>query len=150
MPRLASFLVLLFYATAAAAADGNSVPWWAWLTALFAVSFAIGIVAVLAGVGGGVLFVPIVGSFFPFHLDFVRGAGLLFALAGTRGGKQHVTRLRRAPDGQPGLRLAGRPLGQPRSVLDLPLPQAGAVFGQRAAPRAVLLLPTASCSSTFL
>ena len=83
MPRLASFLVLFSYAAAAAAADGNSVPWWVWLTALFAVSFAIGIVAVLAGVGGGVLFVPIVGSFFPFHLDFVRGAGLLFALAGT-------------------------------------------------------------------
>jgi len=38
---------------------------------------------VLAGVGGGVLFVPIVGSLFPFHVDFVRGAGLLFALAGT-------------------------------------------------------------------
>ncbi|MEJ0001331.1 MAG: hypothetical protein WDO13_20565 [Verrucomicrobiota bacterium] len=35
----------------------------------------------LAGVGGGVLFVPIVGSFFPFHLDFVRGAGVLLALA---------------------------------------------------------------------
>jgi hypothetical protein len=33
-------------------------------------------------VGGGVLFVPIVGGFFPFHLDFVRGAGLLVALAG--------------------------------------------------------------------
>jgi uncharacterized membrane protein YfcA len=47
------------------------------------VSFIIGIVAVLAGVGGGVLFVPIVGSFFPFHLDFVRGVGLLFALSGT-------------------------------------------------------------------
>jgi uncharacterized membrane protein YfcA len=33
-------------------------------------------------VGGGVLFVPIVGGFFPFHIDFVRGAGLLVALAG--------------------------------------------------------------------
>ena len=32
--------------------------------------------------GGGVLFVPIIGGFFPFHLDFVRGAGLLVALAG--------------------------------------------------------------------
>ena len=28
------------------------------------------------------LFVPIVGGFFPFHIDFVRGAGLLVALAG--------------------------------------------------------------------
>ena len=60
-----------------------AAPWWIWPIALFAVSFVIGIVAVLAGVGGGVLFVPIVGGFFPFHLDFVRGAGLLFALAGT-------------------------------------------------------------------
>ncbi len=42
----------------------------------------LGIVAVLAGVGGGVLFVPIVSGFFPFHLDFVRGAGLLLALCG--------------------------------------------------------------------
>ena len=41
-----------------------------------------GIGAVLGGVGGGVLFVPIISGFFPFHLDFVRGAGLLVALAG--------------------------------------------------------------------
>ena len=56
--------------------------WWAWPLALFLVTFLIGIVAVLAGVGGGVLFVPIVSGLFPFHLDFVRGAGLLLALAG--------------------------------------------------------------------
>jgi uncharacterized membrane protein YfcA len=49
---------------------------------LFIVCFFLGIVAVLGGVGGGVLFVPIVGGFFPFHLDFVRGAGLLVALSG--------------------------------------------------------------------
>ena len=63
--------------------DGVVASWWAWPAALFVVSFAIGEVAVVAGVGGGVLLVPIVVSFFPFHLDFVRGAGLLFALAGT-------------------------------------------------------------------
>jgi hypothetical protein len=63
--------------------DGVVASWWVWPAALFVVSFAIGVVAVVAGVGGGVLFVPIVASFFPFHLDFVRGAGLLFALAGT-------------------------------------------------------------------
>ena len=62
--------------------DGVITAWWIWPLALFAVSFAIGAVAVLAGVGGGVLFVPIVGGFFPFHLDFVRGAGLLLALCG--------------------------------------------------------------------
>ena len=63
-------------------ADGGAALWWIWPIALFAVSFALGIVAVLAGAGGGVLFVPVVGSFFPFHIDFVRGAGLLLALSG--------------------------------------------------------------------
>lgn len=60
---------------------GADLAWWVWPLALFVVCFALGIVAVPAGVGGGVLFVPIVGGFFPFHLDFVRGAGLLVALA---------------------------------------------------------------------
>lgn len=65
-----------------AAAQESSLPWWAWPAILFVVTFLLGIVAVLGGVGGGVLFVPIVGGFFPFHIDFVRGAGLLVALAG--------------------------------------------------------------------
>ena len=68
-------------AQAAGAAAGGGVPWWLWPLALFVVCFLMGIVAVPAGIGGGTLFVPIVGSFFPFHLDFVRGAGLLVALA---------------------------------------------------------------------
>src|SRR6185503_15704675 len=61
---------------------GALMEWWLWPIALLACTFAMGIVAVLAGVGGGVLFVPIVGAFFPFHLDFVRAAGLLLALTG--------------------------------------------------------------------
>jgi len=62
--------------------DGVLTTWWIWPLALFAVCFLIGVIAVLAGVGGGVLFVPLVGGFFPFHLDFVRAAGLLLALSG--------------------------------------------------------------------
>lgn len=58
------------------------VAWWVWPLALFLVTFLLGIAAVLAGIGGGVMFVPIVGGLFPFHLDFVRSAGLLLALAG--------------------------------------------------------------------
>ncbi len=61
---------------------GSRFPWWAWPLLLFIVTFILGIIAVLGGVGGGVLFVPIVGGFFPFNLDFVRGAGLLVALSG--------------------------------------------------------------------
>jgi len=67
---------------ASAARSASVLPWWAWVLALFVVSFVLGVVAVVAGVGGGVLFVPIVGGLFPFHLDFVRGTGLLIALAG--------------------------------------------------------------------
>ena len=62
-------------------ANVSTLPWWFWPLALFVTCFFIGIVAVPAGIGGGTLFVPIVGGFFPFHLDFVRGAGLLVALA---------------------------------------------------------------------
>jgi uncharacterized membrane protein YfcA len=69
-------------AAAAAVAGASNVPWQVWPLALFVVCFVMGIVAVLGGVGGGVLFVPIVSGFFPFSLDFVRGAGLLVALAG--------------------------------------------------------------------
>jgi uncharacterized membrane protein YfcA len=60
----------------------SALPWWGWVILLFLVTFALGVVAVMGGVGGGVLFVPIVSALFPFHLDFVRGTGLLIALAG--------------------------------------------------------------------
>ncbi len=63
-------------------APKSSMPWWGWPVILFVVTFVLGILAVLGGVGGGVLYVPIIGGFFPFNLDFVRGAGLMVALAG--------------------------------------------------------------------
>jgi hypothetical protein len=56
--------------------------WWKWPVILLFVTFVMGVIAVLGGVGGGVLFVPIISGFFPFHLDFVRGTGLLVALSG--------------------------------------------------------------------
>ena len=74
-------LGLALPAQAAAAAATSAVAWWVWPLALFVACFLIGIVAVPAGIGGGTLFVPLIGGFFPFHLDFVRGAGLLVALA---------------------------------------------------------------------
>jgi uncharacterized membrane protein YfcA len=65
----------------AAGTIGDALPWWVWPLSLLVICFVLGMIAVPAGVGGGVLFVPIVSGFFPFHLDFVRGAGLLVALA---------------------------------------------------------------------
>jgi uncharacterized membrane protein YfcA len=80
---LLSILFFICTNSPAFAADGisSTMPWWGWPLLLFVVCFALGIIAVPAGVGGGVLFVPIVGGFFPFHLDFVRGGGLMVALA---------------------------------------------------------------------
>lgn len=61
---------------------GGDKPWWYWPLILFVFCFGLGILAVMAGVGGGVLYVPLVSGFFPFHIDFVRGIGLMVALAG--------------------------------------------------------------------
>lgn len=58
------------------------LPWWGWALILFIFTILLGVVAVIGGVGGGVLFVPIVAAIFPFHFDFVRGAGLMVALCG--------------------------------------------------------------------
>lgn len=84
-PALVGAVALLALAAAPAFGAGlpphAALPWWIWPASLFVVCFVLGIVAVPAGVGGGVLFVPIVGGFFPFHVDFVRGAGLLVALS---------------------------------------------------------------------
>jgi len=77
----ASPALVLASETAPAAATSDYV-WWVWALILFIVTLIMGVLAVLGGVGGGVLFVPIISGFFPFHLDFVRGAGLLVALAG--------------------------------------------------------------------
>lgn len=93
--------------------------WWLWPIALFVLSFAIGVVAVLTGVGGGVLFVPIVSGFFPFHLDFVRGAGLLLALSGALSAAPALLR-----EGLASLRLA-LPLALVGSVTSI----AGALIG---------------------
>ena len=96
-----------------------ATAWWIWPLALFVLTFFLGIVAVIAGVGGGVLFVPIVASFFPFHLDYVRGAGLVLALTGTLAASPTLLR-----SGLASLRLV-LPLALGGSVCSL----AGAVIG---------------------
>jgi uncharacterized membrane protein YfcA len=83
--RLSLLLALTGFSLSAGAAgllpQPDGIAWWIWPLALFLVCFVTGIFAVPAGVGGGVLFVPIVSGFFPFHLDFIRGAGLLVGMA---------------------------------------------------------------------
>ena len=82
---LCSFTFLLCHPVVAQAVqEGGPIPsdgrpWWFWPLVLFFFCLVLGVFAVLAGVGGGVLYVPLVSGLFPFHLDFVRGAGLLVA-----------------------------------------------------------------------
>jgi uncharacterized membrane protein YfcA len=121
-------LCFLFTQSAhAASAAAAPTPWWFWPLALFAACFLMGILAVPAGIGGGTLFVPIIGSFFPFHLDFVRGAGLLVALASAMAAAPML--LRR---GLASLRLA-LPLGLLASVSSM----GGALLGL-AMPEAIV------------
>ena len=117
--RAATFVIALLCSAPAWAGGDAAAPWWIWPAALFALSFAIGIVGVLAGVGGGVLFVPLVSGFFPFHLDFVRAAGLLLALSGALSAAPGLLR-----SGLASLRLA-MPLALVGSITSI----AGALLG---------------------
>ena len=136
MRRRALFVVGLIAACAsspalAAAGAADFMPWWGWPLALFVVCFVLGIVAVPAGVGGGVLFVPIVGGLFPFHLDFIRGGGLLVALASALAASPGLLRI-----GLASLRLA-----LPVSLLVAASQIAGAMLG--------LVLPSSIVQTTL-
>jgi len=72
-------LACAVYAAAGSAAAGQHA-WWFWPLCLFIFTFAIGLVAPVSGVGGGVMFVPITTAFFPFSIDFIRGTGLVMAM----------------------------------------------------------------------
>jgi uncharacterized membrane protein YfcA len=105
------------------------IAWWVWPILLFVAAFLMGIVAVVGGIGGGVLFVPIVGGLFPFNLDFVRGAGLLLALCGALSAAPATLR-----GGIASLRLA-MPLALVGSITAI----AGAYIGLSLPTRAVQL-----------
>jgi len=63
-----------------------------WVVVLFVFTFVIGILAPIGGVGGGVLFVPLAAAFFPFSIDFVRGAGLIMALTSSLSSTPYLIR----------------------------------------------------------
>jgi uncharacterized membrane protein YfcA len=128
------FLSLCTPALAAGLAPSTGVEWWLWPVLLFSVCVVLGILAVPAGLGGGVLFVPIVGALFPFHLDFVRGAGLMVALASSLASSPKLLRLGFAHLG----------LALPISLVVAGSQIAGAYLGLMLAPNLVQLLLGAS------
>ncbi len=68
------------------------MDWWFWPACLFLFTLIIGIIAPISGVGGGVLFVPLTTAFFPFHPDFIRGAGLIMALTSALSSAPHFAK----------------------------------------------------------
>ncbi len=85
--------------TMTAAASAAGVEMWLTMGALLVTGFVIGTVAIVAGVGGGVLFVPLATALFSLHVDFIRGAGLMVALIGAAAAapplmRQRLSRLR--------------------------------------------------------
>jgi len=97
----------------------SNLQWWVWALLLFAFTLVLGVVAVIGGVGGGVLFVPIVSAIFPFHFDFVRGAGLMVALSGALSAGPRLIRSG----------LASLRLGLPFALVGSAGSVAGAVIG---------------------
>lgn len=69
--------------------DIAGIGWW--IVTLFLLAFGIGVVSPLSGVGGGVLFVPLATAFFPFSIDFIRGAGLIMALTSALSSVPYLT-----------------------------------------------------------
>ena len=51
-----------------------------WMAAFFLISFAIAMVAVLAGIGGGVIFTPVMMAFTPVDSVVIRATGLIVAM----------------------------------------------------------------------
>ena len=100
-----SWAAAMFWGEAAQAVEEiapGETPWWIWPFVLFLLTSFLGVLAVLAGIGGSVLFVPIVSGFLPFlHIDFIRGAGLMVALSGALSAGPNLIR-----DGLANLRLA--------------------------------------------
>ncbi len=68
---------------AAQAAQATNMSPMFFSLALFLVTIVIGIIAVLGGTGGGVLFTPIMMGFTPINSYIIRATGLFVALAGS-------------------------------------------------------------------
>jgi len=63
-----------------------------WSIILFLFTLVIGIISPVSGVGGGVLFVPLSTLIFPFHVDFIRGAGLVMAVTSALSSVPYLTK----------------------------------------------------------
>ncbi len=66
--------------------------WQKWAILIFLFTLVIGVIGPLSGVGGGVIFVGLGMAILPFHVDFIRGAGLVAALTTSLNSAPHFTK----------------------------------------------------------
>lgn len=76
------YIALAFFSMGTEAAPGmmSGAAIWGWLFGFFFLSFAIAMVAVIGGIGGGVLFTPFMLAFTPVDSLIVRATGLIVAM----------------------------------------------------------------------
>lgn len=77
-----SFTAMAFFSWGAETAPEamSGVQIWGWIFGFFLLSFAIAMVAVIGGIGGGVLFTPFMLAFTPVDSLIVRATGLIVAM----------------------------------------------------------------------
>jgi uncharacterized membrane protein YfcA len=74
-------LSIISYLSQLPASDGMSYGTIAfWLLSFFLISFSIAMVAVLAGIGGGIIFTPVMMAFTPINSLVIRATGLIVAM----------------------------------------------------------------------
>ena len=72
--------IISFLSQAPAAGEMANGTITLWLLAFFLLSFAIAIISVLAGIGGGVIFTPVMMAFTPVDSVVIRATGLIVAM----------------------------------------------------------------------
>jgi uncharacterized membrane protein YfcA len=77
-----SFTAMAFFSWGATTEPGamSGAAIWGWIFGFFFLSFAIALVAVIGGIGGGVLFTPFMLAFTPVDSLIVRATGLIVAM----------------------------------------------------------------------
>jgi uncharacterized membrane protein YfcA len=77
-----SFVALFLVSTGTETPLGgmSAMSIFAWILGFFLISFAIAVVSVLAGIGGGVIFTPIMLAFTPVDSLVIRATGLIVAM----------------------------------------------------------------------
>ena len=72
--------IISFLSQAPEAGEMGSAAITLWLLAFFLISFSLAVVSVIAGIGGGVIFVPVMMAFTPVNSVIIRASGLIVTM----------------------------------------------------------------------